>query len=178
MINLIVGPAHSGTSFVTKLLIEHGADPGEYDASTNPQIDYVKYENTELKTYVVSLLGIKTDIPILPEVDYEARFKKYLSGLSPQKTYVLKYPRALFVLPHLRELIGPRLRVIYVNRGVEAWLDSHMRRSGGSKQELLLALNQHVTQLMLYPGPVLKVNFEELLEGKGVDVLCCFTGLK
>ena len=177
MVVLVVGPNHSGTSFVTKLLIERGADPGEYDPGTGQRIDYVKYENTQLKTYVVNLLKIQTDIPMEPHIDHQARFKAFAESLTGDKTYVLKYPRALFALTELRRIIGPDMRVVYVNRGLQAWLDSHMRRSGGSKEAVLAYLNQCATALMLYTGPVLKVNFEELLDGQGVDLLCSFAGL-
>ena len=177
MVVLVVGPNHSGTSFVAKLLMERGADPGRYDPSTGPRIDYVKYENTELKSYVVSKLKIRTDVDIDPRIDYEARFKAYVEALPRHKTHVLKYPKALFMLGDLSRIIGPDLRVVYVNRRVEAWLDSHIRRSGGERGELLKHLNQCVTALMLYPGAVLKVQFEELLAGRGVDQLCGFAGL-
>ena len=146
-------------------------------AGTGPRIDYVKYENTELKTYVVNQLKIETDIPIDPSLDHEARFKSYIASLPGNATQVLKYPRALFALPELRRIIGPDMRVVYVNRQIDPWLDSHQRRSGGSKPQLLQYLNQCVTALMLYTGAVLKVNFEELLKGQGVDVLCGFAGL-
>ena len=169
---VVCGVTHGGTSLAAKLLVDAGADPGEYDPSDGEGAPdgwnrYVKYECRQFKWYCANRLNIATDIPTATGVDVRESFRQFLAGLPRDRVWLFKYPKASMMLPELRWLIGPGMRVVYVVRGLEAWLESHKRRAGQTDADEPALVDMYTASYgasRLYWGPLLYVRFEKLLD--------------
>lgn len=176
-ITVICGPNHSGTSYVAELLIKAGADPGEYTREMPAATPYIKYENNEFKAFVAATLGIATDYERTDEPP-ALRFRRFLATLDPDRAYVLKYPKSVFLLDPIARLIGERARLVYVRRNWDDWMSSYQSKTGANPAEAAHYFTRCAQEAMACDTPILIVRFEALLAGRGHKQLLAWAGME
>ena len=160
---VICGANHSGTSMVTKLLLDNGGWTGELEAGGL----YPQYEDEDFKRFSTDMMGMTGG-------DGEGLRKKEL----PDKVVVFKYPSSYMTLGMLKNVFDRKMKVMYVVRNPSAVIKSTMDKTGNSSNttfQVICSAHQFVAN---FDGEVKVVMFERLLQGKDVKELLSYCGLK
>jgi hypothetical protein len=111
-----------------------------------------------------------------PEDSVE-RFREYLRQHDGKTSLLLKYPKSVFCLEPLREIIGPGMKVVFVMRN---WIDaiqSNMDKTGCGFEQIANYYYSSYRALLQYSGSVYTVCYERLKAGRDVDLLLDYCGL-
>jgi hypothetical protein len=171
---VVCGMNHTGTSCVAEWLIKNGADPGDYDDSLNQKTPYVKYENKCFKNFCIKLAGIPGLHAPGDSIDRFIEFLRQHDGKTP---LLLKYPKSVFCLEQLREIIGPGMKAVFVMRNWVDAIQSNMDKTGCSFEQIANYYYSSYRALLQYNGPVYTVCYERLKSGRDVDLLLEYCGL-
>jgi hypothetical protein len=174
---IVSGVNHSGTSCIAKLLIDHGADPGEYDPTILENTPYVKYENIYFKNCCIEMAKIQN--LTAPENSIK-KFLKYLEYVDSQNIkvpLVLKYPKSIYCLTALSEIIGKdRMRVVFVMRNTLDLVKSNVKKTNVPDDFIFQYYNSTYNALVQYNGDIFITSFERIRRGLDINLLltyCC-----
>ncbi len=175
---VVCGVNHSGTSCIANFLVDHGADPGEYDTEINEKTPYVKYENILFKNCCIEL--IKIPGLAAPENSIE-RFKEYMDHVDrrPDTAPMLfKYPKSIFCLTALSNIFGKdRMRVVFVLRNTMDIIKSNVAKTNVSPGVIVDYYNNSYFALLQYDGDIFITSFERIRKGLDKKLLLSHCGL-
>lgn len=94
---LVVGPNHSGTSAIAKLLLNNGGITGELDGVHNESIPYNRYEDKFFRAYCRDILRIESTPDDTEHLD------RYMDRIDipGDKFLVFKYPKAALIIQNV-----------------------------------------------------------------------------
>jgi hypothetical protein len=172
---VVCGMNHSGTSCIAKILNDNGADPGHYDPSKYERTPYVKYENTLFKNCCIELCKIRG---LHAPENSVGLFIDYLKKQRNESPLLLKYPKSVFCLNTLAEIIGKdRIRTVFVMRNTLDAVESNVKKTNVSAQRIFQYYNQTYKALLVYRGDVFVTAFERIKMGLDTKMLLAYCGL-
>jgi len=136
---IITGTNHSGTSAMTRFLMNNGYDTGE--CFKDHEMAYETYENNLFRKAVRMMLGLEdgTNGDIF-------RLNEMLNDMQHERI-VMKYPRAIFVLDNLLPLFvdtGWDVKLIHMYRDVNKYLESYSKKVEGTIDYVALMHEQNL----------------------------------
>lgn len=167
---LVCGANYSGTSMVTKLLLDNGGWGGEFDTGYAKQTPYLKYENKELHKFARAKLRLSRD-------GYPTeKFVKYLNSL-PDEVVILKYPKATFIADWVFQNCDREVRMVYVLRSPRSVVRSAVAKNNTAVGDELLFYAESMEQSAKFKGEVFYVMYERTLLRRGLEPLLAFCNL-
>ncbi|WP_419663761.1 uncharacterized protein Dvar_39810 [Desulfosarcina variabilis str. Montpellier] len=175
---IVCGVNHSGTSCVAKLLIDNGADPGEYDATILENTPYVKYENIYFKNCCIEMAKIQSLVAPKNSIKKFVEYLKHEDSKQSKKPLVLKYPKSVYCLPELSQIIGKdRMRCVFVMRNTLDLVSSNVKKTKVNANIIFHYYNSTYTALTQYTGDVFITAFERIRVGLDQKMLLEYCGL-
>ena len=172
---VVGGMNHSGTSCIAEFLIKNGAEPGVYDPSLTPYVTYVTYENILFKNCCINLAKIQ-GLTAPENSVYE--FEKYVEEYDGNNPLILKYPKSVFCLNALKDMLGERMKTVFVMRNALDAINSNIRKTGSDFKPIVEYYKRTYNALLNFNGDVFVACFERIRAGKDKRALLEYCGLE
>jgi len=176
---IVCGSNHTGTSAMTKLLLDNGYKTGQYTKSEN--IGYKTYEDDYFKNCVQKAVGL------IPGGYRNRMLSMYVAStkLNTSKNIVFKYPKAVFALqPIVEDLMQNTKRdvkVIYMLRDYNGYMRSTVHKSQGN-MDYFGGLHEYVLALAIAASfdlcPIRIQPFSRLLSLSDIPHIESFLGME
>ena len=172
---VVCGMNHSGTSCIANVLFDNGANPGQYDPSKYKKTPYIKYENSFFKNCCIEICKIKGLSAPENSVD---KFIEYLESQDNNVPLLLKYPKSVFCLKKLSDIIGKnRMRTVFVMRNTLDAVESNIKKTNVSAGRIFQYYRSTYNALLKYNGDVFVTAFERVRMGLDTKLLLKYCGL-
>jgi hypothetical protein len=154
---IVVGPNHSGTSAVTKLIMDNGANTGElWD---EPQLGYCKYEDSLFKRFCMHRIGMPCERPDVSSNQLSEHIKELGNFV------VMKYPKAIFIIEYIKSIakfLEYDLKVVCTLRNPWTTVESASNKAGNDPNREFFHYGTVWDAATKYAGDIYYVVLERL----------------